>query len=85
MDSKRIIDTLIIYSNGNICCFDDKGEQMGDLQAIGWIELLFDELEKRGVDILSIKTIETIVNGGRRYVVPSKDEQGQWRVKFVAY
>lgn len=76
------VKTAFLFSNGNTCLFDDKGEQIGELQSKGWMDLWFEWLESKGVDPREIETIETNVNGRNVYVRPFKTEDGNWNVQF---
>lgn len=74
--------SVFIYSNGSQSAFDKNGEQMGELQVKGWIELLFEDWERKGVKVEDIQNIKTIVNGQERTVRPFKTDTG-WNYEFI--
>ena len=71
------------YSNGNVGCFDDNDEQIPDLQKKGTIELWFEWLEKKGINPINIRRIETIVNNRSVLLDPFKTKEGDWNYKIV--
>lgn len=78
------VETISIHSNGIFCCFDKNGEQIGELQNKGWIELLLEYIESKGVDPTKVKNIETVVNGHKKYINPHRTEKG-WKLNFTDF
>lgn len=75
------IKDLIFFPNGNVGAFDDKGEQIGEVQKKGWMQLYFEYLESLGQDPTKI-WIEGQLNGGQwKRIVPFKTEWG-WNATF---
>ncbi len=73
--------SMTLYSNGNTMVFDNKGEQMGELQR-NVDNFFFDFLELRGVDPTKIKKIHKIVNNKSKLVKPFKTSYGDWNKHF---
>lgn len=74
--------SIIIFANGISAVFDQHGEQIGELQE-DLFNLYFKFLESKGVDIMKIATIETIVNGSYVYLKPFKIDNGNWNCEIV--
>ncbi len=74
--------TLTIFSNGNVSCFDDNGEQINELQQKNTIELYFDFLESKGINPIDIENIQTIINGRNVSLKPFKIESG-WNFEII--
>ncbi len=71
------IDSLTIFSNGNIMAFSN-GEQMGEIQTISWFDLLMKALEEKQVNPTEITEIATVINGRQVYLKPIKREDETW-------
>lgn len=74
--------TVLLFSNGHCACFDKDGEQIGELQEKGWIELWLEWLETKGVNPLEIEKIEANINGRDVYIKPFKTEFG-WNYEIT--
>lgn len=79
------IEKIVLFSNGNTAVFDESGEQVGELQKKGWMELWFEWMELQGVDVRYVKTIEMVVNGKTKYARPFKIADGSWNVEFIDF
>lgn len=73
--------TVYIFSNGNVACYDDAGQQIPELQQKSFIELWFEWLETQGIDPREIKSIQMYVNGRDCQVIPIKGEN--WSYHFI--
>lgn len=77
-----MIKSLTFFPNGNVLAFDEAGEQMPEIQVRGWMELYFDILELRDVDVTAIE-IKAILNDGKwKKVLVSKGTYG-WCIDFL--
>lgn len=77
------IKSLTFYPNGIVTARDENGEQMGDIQNIGWLELYFDRLLEMGYDVRDIPEVQARMNDGEFHrVVPILSEYGQWAYKI---
>ena len=74
--------SVYLLSNGNVCCFNDSGEQMGELQGKGWLELWLEWMVRKGVNPLDIGEIKTIVNG-REATIKLFKIYGGWNCEIV--
>lgn len=81
VDESGTPSSMTIFSNGNVMVFDNKGEQMGELQE-STDNLFFEFLELKGIDPTKIKKIKKTVNGKNRLVKPFKTEDGNWNKHF---
>jgi len=80
--SKKI-KSLTFYPNGHVSARDEQGEQMGEIQATGWLELYFDHLLEMGYDVRDIPDIHARLNDGELHRVrPILSEAGQWAYKI---
>ena len=77
------IQSVTIFSNGNLMVFDNTGQQVPELQ-FSFMELIWAEFEKRGVDPTKIPDIKTVVNGRNKFCQPFKIED-QWNTNFVDF
>ena len=76
-------DTIMIFTNGNTACFDEKGNQIAEIQ-FSWLELYFQKLESLGINPNKVKNIEMSVNGRNVYAKPIRLEEG-WNVSFSEF
>ena len=68
---------VIFWSNGNVMCFDDNGEQVPELQKDGWFVTYLKRLEDSGIDPTKVE-FET--DTGRTFR-PFRTENGwNWEV-----
>lgn len=75
-------EIIIISQNGSIGAFDNKDEQIGELQ-IGMYILYFEFLESKGFDPREIKSIETMINGRWVYIKPFKTDANKWNYEIT--
>mgnify|MGYP001601840011 FL=1 len=73
---------VILFSNGNTACFDDKGEQIPELQQKGTIQCWLEWMETKGIDPLKIEMINTVINGKDCLLNPFKTEFG-WNYEII--
>lgn len=74
------VKTAVIYTNGTTSVFDDKGEQIPELQ-VSLFELWFEHLEDSGVDPTKIE-IRATINGADSIIKPIR-VQGRWNYEIV--
>lgn len=78
----KIPKKVLFFSNGNMACFDNHGDQLPVLQKPNLYCLWFEWLESQGINPLEIETMKAIVNGRNVLVKPIKKEQG-WGCDFI--
>lgn len=69
--------SIIIFGNGNVAAFDDKGHQIGELQK-GWFQIWLEWLEANGVDPTTVKIETMFRNYSDHEIKPFKTEDGRW-------
>lgn len=75
---------VILFSNGNVSCSDENGDQIPELQK-GWLQTWYEHMESIGVDPSKIENIGTVVNGRMVRLKPFKHEDGTWNSQFEDY
>jgi hypothetical protein len=74
------IGKVFIFSNGNMAVFDEKDQQVSELQK-PWMEMIFEFLESRGVDPRNVQEIQ-FFGGSDVMINPIKIPDGwNWSVK----
>jgi hypothetical protein len=74
---------IILFSNGNVACFDEKDEQIPELQKDGWLIAWLKEMERKGITDLTDCKIETIVNGREAEIKPFKTIDGDFNYQII--
>ena len=73
-EEKPKLQTMMIFSNGAIACFDDQDGQVSELQ-VSALTLWGEHAEKLGYDIDGLR-IET---SQENYVMRKDPDNGTWR------
>lgn len=74
--------SLTFFPNGNVMVFDEAGQQIGELQAKGWMELFFDHMDSKGYNPEEFKILARNNNGEFEEVIPNKQSDGTWNPYF---
>jgi hypothetical protein len=83
LQPKKTIKSLTFYPNGIVLAFDENGEQMVDIQKIGWMEAYFDRLQEMGYNPTEIGVIRARLNDGAwKDVILSLTADGHWVIDF---
>ena len=76
------VKSVLLFPNGNTAVLDDSGNQIPELQK-GWMEICLEWMEKHGVNISEIDSIEINFYGQIRKIEPFKTINGwNWRIKI---
>jgi len=80
---KKKIKSLTFYSNGNVMAYNDQGEDMPDIIAIGWMEIYFDRLLAMGYNPENISQIRARGHDGAwKDVIIEQNNEGSWNIDF---
>lgn len=83
----NIPKSVTLFTNGCVMAFDDKGEQMAEIQKDGWLDLWLDSLEAKGIDPTKIERLTAFVNGFWQKLTVTRrgpDSPWKWAVEFQA-
>ena len=72
--------TVYCFPNGNTAVFDNRGEQVPEMQ-IPWIRLLFKHLQFHGVDLEKDNVIFNLPNGMKAKPFKVPDGEFNWEVE----
>lgn len=71
--------SIIFYPNGNVSAFDSEGNQIPELQNVGWMQAYFNHLESLGINPAIVMYSAMMNDGNYKTITTNKTENG-WSV-----
>lgn len=76
-----MITSAILFTNGHVCYFDAKNEQVS-MEYQGWFHIWAADLEAKGIDPAGLSHVDMMINGKHRKVKPFKS-MNTWTYKII--
>ena len=77
------IASMFIFPNGHLLLENEHGQGIELVDP--WMAILFQTMEAQGIDVRTIKKIETNMGGRRTTVRPFKTDEGAWNWELIHF